>query len=190
MQITFLYPFLRRRYQDWCSERCKLLQFAEACVCNLDHPVIECLMRPAVKASMHSYTQSLCIPDMHKLCGFFSLFQTKHTNRKTLYYKSQFRHPGQPVLDWSICSSFLKNKANKKEIFSDTSTELGLEINTKKYTMCRRTTTCTILINNFFPPFFLALHVRKDSLVHHQKHCLIYSITQFGAIVPSGEPSC
>jgi hypothetical protein len=28
-------------------------------------------MWPAVKVSLHSYSQALCMPDMHKLCGFF-----------------------------------------------------------------------------------------------------------------------
>jgi len=41
---------------------------------------------------------------------FFSLFQTKQTNRKTLRYeyKSQSRHPGQPGWTDVLCSWFLK----------------------------------------------------------------------------------
>ena len=46
------------------------------------------------------------------------------------------------------------------------------------------TNESTSLINNsFIPPVFLAVHVSNEFFVHHQEHCLIYCITQFGTIV-------
>ena len=35
----------------------------------------------------------------------------------------------------------------------------------------------------FIPPFFLAIRVSNELLVHHQERCLIYCIIQFGTIV-------
>ena len=46
--------------------------------------------------------------------------------------------------------------------------------------MCGWPTRCTILINNFlFHPFFLALHVSNELLVHNQEHCLVYCVIQY-----------
>ena len=46
--------------------------------------------------------------------------------------------------------------------------------------MCRWETRCTILINNFYCTVFCLLCMfRKNLVVHHQQHCIIYCIAQY-----------
>jgi hypothetical protein len=89
-------------------------------------------MWSAVKVIVHSYTQALCMPDMHKLCGFF--FRVSKPNapivKLSVINQNLDTLVSRVGLTYFVLG-FQKIEASKKEIFSDTIMEFGIEINTE-----------------------------------------------------------